>query len=399
MLKVFNAFQLLVAAISLPFLLRCNEKPALPDAPNRKFVLQGELPDERSGIVKLLFEQNDTAIHVQQDSCCLQNGRFSFSGTVPYPQRVWIEFIDDSTDRISKGFFLDTGTQVFSARVSTLGDVAPYVTGTAIASEFNERFQPFRKSVIERYARWQEGNCQAYEKYNGEPPRSLSDSLESVRASIYHDYDSLLLGYIRMHPDSYVGLWFLYDYARPSGYNKWYDSSYSLLSNSLKNTYAGREVNALLNLSRKTAVGERFPTLHLAFNSVSTEVSFAALRQKYLFVEFWFSQCSPCLRQFPELKSIYREFGGEGFEIAAVSTDRAQDRKLWKRTIERNQLPWPQYRDVGAVEARSLGIESYPANFLLEDGRIIAKNLTPAALRSFLERQKLVGAQAKPIRK
>lgn len=108
--------------------------------------------------------------------------------------------------------------------------------------------------------------------------------------------------------------------------------------------------------------------------------------KKYVLVDFWYSNCGPCIAQFPDYKDIYSEYKNRGFEIVNISTDKSKFISRWKKVIKEKGLDWVQYLDENGVEALKLNITIFPTNFLLDDsGKVILKNIHPEELRQFLK--------------
>ncbi|MDF9796090.1 peroxiredoxin [Catalinimonas alkaloidigena] len=106
---------------------------------------------------------------------------------------------------------------------------------------------------------------------------------------------------------------------------------------------------------------------------------------QYTFVDFWYSNCSPCIAQFPHLRETHDKYREQGFEIVGISTDRIKYQEMWMKAIDRFQLSWPQYWDKDGKESAELAINRFPTNYLLEsEGKIIAKDLQPVELEDFL---------------
>jgi peroxiredoxin len=108
-------------------------------------------------------------------------------------------------------------------------------------------------------------------------------------------------------------------------------------------------------------------------------------QHEYTFVDFWYSNCNPCIAQFPHLKETYAKYKDKGFEVIGISTDRLKDKKKWEEAIQRFELSWPQYWDQDGVASSKLSINKFPTNFLLDSqGKIINKDLRPVELEQFL---------------
>ncbi len=109
------------------------------------------------------------------------------------------------------------------------------------------------------------------------------------------------------------------------------------------------------------------------------------LKKKYTLIDFWYSNCSPCIGQFADLKTIYEKYKGQGFEIIGISADKVKDKQNWQNIINKHQLIWPQYWDINGQETSKLSINTFPTNFLLDsEGKIIKKNIRPVELAEFL---------------
>ncbi len=116
------------------------------------------------------------------------------------------------------------------------------------------------------------------------------------------------------------------------------------------------------------------------------EISLSSLRGQYVLLDFWAAWCSPCRRENPVLVEAYKKYHSKGFEIMQVSLDKT--REDWLNAIKQDKLTWIHVSDLkywGSAAAKLYGIESIPANLLLDkEGKIIARNLRGAALESAL---------------
>lgn len=105
---------------------------------------------------------------------------------------------------------------------------------------------------------------------------------------------------------------------------------------------------------------------------------------RYTLIDFWASWCIPCRNENPFIVSVYKKYGNDGFGVISVSVDR--DKEAWLHAIKIDNLEWTQIRGESLVVFNKYLMKSIPANYLLDqNGKIIAKNISAAALDLFLE--------------
>lgn len=96
------------------------------------------------------------------------------------------------------------------------------------------------------------------------------------------------------------------------------------------------------------------------------EVDLAKLRGKVVLVDFWATDCGPCVAEMPEIKAVYDKFHDKGFEIIGISLDSKE--ATLRRFIRDKKLPWPQHFDGKGWEnrfAQQFGIFSIPTAWLV----------------------------------
>ncbi len=88
-------------------------------------------------------------------------------------------------------------------------------------------------------------------------------------------------------------------------------------------------------------------------------------REKWVLVDFWATNCPPCLKEFPRLKQFYEKRHPQGLEIVGISLDEKQD------TVEEFQktwnLPWSLALSSGDNDATRdrFRVPTIPAMYLI----------------------------------
>ena len=108
------------------------------------------------------------------------------------------------------------------------------------------------------------------------------------------------------------------------------------------------------------------------------------LKNKALLLTFWSvtDPKGPAMNN--EMKELYKEFSGKGFDIYQVSLD--SDKASWILAVQAQKLPWTNVIDPNGftgLPAMSYNVAATPVNFLIDRrGNITGRNLQGAALRT-----------------
>jgi peroxiredoxin len=139
-------------------------------------------------------------------------------------------------------------------------------------------------------------------------------------------------------------------------------------------------------LARQDLIGQPAPAI-AATDTRGQPFELAGLAGRVVLVDFWATNCAPCLAEFPNLRQLHKDYGGRGFEIVGVSFDDGP------ATVEafqsRARLPWRMVMNESPRGAISEGFrtQSIPALFLIDkEGRIAQVDVRGADLREAIER-------------
>lgn len=337
-----------------------------------------------TGTVKLevLFDKDYYPKGVESMIARVENGKFTFDGSIPYPQGFTISYEDEYYSDL---FVIEPGIQKVSCDVHSSGEV-PKVENDVMREfheEYDQAFQPVTQKIKALYARRDSISHLPHEKVSDD----IRVAIEQEFKGYYAEIDSIRLAYISSHPDSYVALWRFIKLFSSFGYESIYDATYAQFSDSIKNTHTGKVLARKLEVAGILASGKPFPAINAVDiqNNKIDNTSFA--NNQFTLIDFWYSNCPPCIAQFPHLKEIYERYKDNGFEIVAISTDKQKYKQNWQKVIKKHQLTWPQYWDQDGIETTKLSINKFPTNFLLDsEGNIIHKDLRPIELEDFLKK-------------
>lgn len=157
---------------------------------------------------------------------------------------------------------------------------------------------------------------------------------------------------------------------------------YEALSPAAKQSYYGQKVKEELYPAGKE--GTKVPDFKVK-DRTGKEVSFSALRQgkKYVLIDFWASWCNPCRKEIPNLKRLYAQYSGKGFEIVSISID--QKKADWEKALKEEGLTWPNFLDETGV-ATLYKVKFVPTMYLITaDGIMVGENLRGEALATKLK--------------
>ena len=344
------------------------------------FTIEGYINAD-SGTVQLI-RFSDTSFYpkgIHSLSTQVKNGRFSFQGYLPYPQGFELLY---SSSYLSSLFVIEKGIQSIIINIDS-NQTTPDVRNQVMKepAEVKNLRNTLTAKMNLLYHNWDSLN----KVYQRKLPKNIELDLRAKQNAYYTESDQNLLKYVTAYPNSYLAFWKFIRLSSFSGHEKIFDSIFNQLSDSLKNTHAGRVLSKNLNIGSILGMGKRFPSLNSINNQGKNLDNGNFLKNQYTLIDFWYSNCGPCIAQFPTFKNLYEKYKGSGFEIVGVSTDKEKYKTDWQNAIKKYKLLWPQYWDINGLESTKMSINAFPTNFLLDkQGVIIRKNISPVELEEFL---------------
>jgi thiol-disulfide isomerase/thioredoxin len=331
-----------------------------------------------SGKVTLYFNSDYLPNKIEELVAQIKDKKFSFSGYIPEAQGVFLLFDKGHTPN----FVIEKGVQTIFVNADSF-ETVPKVNNKTMLEEYPKKDLFYQKINAKRNFFFQKYDS-LLKQYNRQLPKEISYMVNKDKEAIYQESDSTLLAYSKKNPDSKIAFW---DLIRLMGwgYEPIFDSIYSSFSKTLREGYAGKVLGEKLKIGKLLSVGQPFPIINCQNKNNEKLSSSLFLRNKYTLIDFWYSGCNPCRRQFPNMLNMYKQYGNNGFEIVGISVDKIANKPDWERVIAENKLTWKQYWDKNGTEAHRLSIFAFPTNFLLDNtGKIISKNISMEELEEFL---------------
>lgn len=335
---------------------------------------------------KVYLIQYGTSMKV--DTALISKGSFEFKGQVTDPSRssivldyqgLGLNSITSKPDVLE--VFLEKG-QITIASPDSLKNAK--ISGSALNDE-NVKYKVFLKPALDKM------NSLMY-KYqtSSEEVRAsqaFKDEMNSTYMTIQAEMAVLNDEYVKTHPDSYLSLEVMKNYGGGSPDVTTMEPMFNLLSERLRQTKAGKEIQQRINSLKSTSIGSIAPEF-TQMDQNNKPVKLSDFKGKYVLVDFWASWCGPCRGENPNVVKAYNEYKEKGFTILGVSLD--EDRTKWLEAIEKDQLTWSHVSDLKGWKNEVAGmyqVRSIPANVLINpEGKIVAKNLRGEDLSKELAR-------------
>ena len=111
---------------------------------------------------------------------------------------------------------------------------------------------------------------------------------------------------------------------------------------------------------RSLALGTRLPELQVvSLTRVGGPTDLREYQGQVVLVDFWATYCASCFHTFPALEGLYREYGGQGLRVVAVSIDHPSDSARAREMISEQGLTFdlvlePHHRALAAFALQGI---------------------------------------------
>jgi len=359
--------KIVVALSILCFLVACNSAP-------EGYVVKGELRGDVENGTKVFLKTTDSLRRamVEIDTAVVENGQFTFSGTVDMPELHYI-FIDGI--RGNAPIILENGDIRFKAQQDSLSFAD--LKGTLQ----NELFMDYLEESRTLSSMSRSMN-EEFRKANAARDTVAVMALREEYMELQERAKNYELEFVKENPNALISALVLEKFLTAKTVPvQQIDSLFQSFSPEIKSTKPGKRIIELLKNAKATAIGTQAPEFsgptpdgdQLALNEVKGKVTL---------IDFWAAWCKPCRMENPNIVSVYQKYKDKGLNVVGVSLDRKKED--WLNAIESDGLEWNHISHLQYFQdpiAQLYNVNAIPAAFLLdENGVIIAKDLRGPAL-------------------
>jgi peroxiredoxin len=103
----------------------------------------------------------------------------------------------------------------------------------------------------------------------------------------------------------------------------------------------------------------------------TSKIHLADYKGKVVLLNFWWSQCAPCIQEMPGLLELHHD--RPDLTILAVSID--EDEDSYRRFIERRHVDLITVRDPNQTAARLYHTEGWPETYIIDRNGIIRRKV------------------------
>jgi hypothetical protein len=206
------------------------------------FVLSGGINAD-TGAILLTPVGDDTAYYPtypNPSEVPVSKGRFSFTGTLPYPYAFRLSFRRGMVlQYVSDVFLVGPGPQTINCRLGTVHEI-PFINNTGMR-ELRLDYLRTAGPVTVSLDSLQEVRRMMRRTYRGHVPDSATARLDTVKTGLFNKKDDILLSYAKTHPTSYVALWELVA-ELSTGYRPRMNDIFAQFSEAVRQSYTGKEL-------------------------------------------------------------------------------------------------------------------------------------------------------------
>lgn len=334
-----------------------------------KFVIRGNIDSTIAADIAYLYYPSIQGYNT--DSVNISDNKYEFGGSVDYPVLATIE-LKDKENR-------STGITNFYLENTDI-EINNHLDHQEIK---NSRTEDLKNEFLESLAPVQETFESIQRSYQIKSQQGLitkqyQDSIDLEMKKVDQMNAEAILKFVQNHSSDFFSLYLLESLIDNVQNYQQGASLYDGLSQDLKKSVLGKEIEQKLQRLKMTEIGSNAPDFELTDLNAS-KFKLSDFKGKYVLLLFWSSDCSHCLAELPYIQNLYQEFQGDRFEIIAIAQNNLEYKNEWEDFVRNHNLKWVNAFDdrVNGKKkvARLYNVNKIPTNFLLNpQGQIILRD-------------------------
>lgn len=339
---------------------------------NRKFVIQGKVPELATGnmiLITMTPEGVDTLARSP-----IQNGAFHMEGALATPvvAMMTVEnyqggftFLLDTDEPYTMELYQQGKSSIEGGKLQTT-----LLNYQEIILKANAEIKSYKEQIE-----------QAIQNRHYKTKKELEDKLNAFQDNTRKKLQSI----VDKNKDNLFAA-----YIQTAGLEQVVElnvlkSKYDIMAEGARQTPPGKILAARIAELEKVDVSAVAPNFTLT-TPEGNEVSLYDVKGKVKIIDFWASWCGPCRMENPNMVKLYEEFKDRGLAIISVSLDTKRDK--WVEAIKKDGMPWIHVSSLEGWKSsvvKTYGFDAVPSIFILdENNRILAKQLRGKELHEFV---------------
>lgn len=112
---------------------------------------------------------------------------------------------------------------------------------------------------------------------------------------------------------------------------------------------------------------------------------------EYVVIDYWATECAPCIEKFPDWKKLYSAYSEDGFEVVSVCTDFTKEQ--WAESSKEHDGPWIDVAEINnqglaGPTSKAYSLVGLPRSHLVDSrGCILHTRIFPIELKGSLEKR------------